>query len=93
MITENTNFILTPEEIERYRPKPPYPTTPRRKSLLENNDKYAELLRNQGVCLPFLEAITKIPTYATHLKKLLLGKKKEEVAPTTTLGEECSTIL
>ena len=85
----NTNFILTPVEEEKYKPKPTYLAAFRKKISPADDEKYAELLPNQGVCLPFLEAITKIPTYATHLKKLLLGKKKEEVTPTTTLGEEC----
>ncbi|TYG88942.1 hypothetical protein ES288_A12G061300v1, partial [Gossypium darwinii] len=55
--------------------------------------KFLELFKQLHINLPFVEAISQMPTYAKFLKELLTNKRKLEELPTVKLNEECSTIL
>ncbi|KAK5786136.1 hypothetical protein PVK06_040765 [Gossypium arboreum] len=56
-------------------------------------DKFIKLFKQLHINLPFVEAISQMPTYAKFLKELLTNKRKFEELSTVELNEECSAIL
>ncbi|KAK5812103.1 hypothetical protein PVK06_027511 [Gossypium arboreum] len=55
--------------------------------------KFLELFKQLRNNLPFVEAISQMPTYAKFLKDLLTNKRKFEEFSMVELTEECSAIL
>jgi len=50
-------------------------------------------MRKVHINLPFVEAISKMSSYAKHLKEILSNKGKLENFGSVSLNEECSTIV
>ncbi|KAK9688884.1 hypothetical protein RND81_09G018500 [Saponaria officinalis] len=55
--------------------------------------KFIEILKSLHINIPFLDAISEIPSYGIFLKDLISSKKKLEESTTLTLSKECSAIL
>ncbi|XP_058784356.1 uncharacterized protein LOC131659140 [Vicia villosa] len=87
------------EKEKPYVPPPPYkPPIPYPQRLAKSKNegqfkKFVELLKQLNVTIPFIEAITQMPSYAKFLKEILSNKKKIVENETVTLTAECNTII
>ncbi|KAK9750159.1 hypothetical protein RND81_02G177700 [Saponaria officinalis] len=68
-------------------------TTPQRVYVPPKYGKFVEFLKKLHINIPFLDAISEIPSYGKFLKDLLSRKKKFEDNTTVSLFKECSAIL
>ncbi|PNX61132.1 hypothetical protein L195_g060518, partial [Trifolium pratense] len=72
----------TKEKEKPYVPPPPYkPPIPYPQRLVQSKNvgqfkKFVELLQKLNITIPFMEAITQMPSYAKFLKDILTNKKK-----------------
>ncbi|XP_021731337.1 uncharacterized protein LOC110698248 [Chenopodium quinoa] len=55
--------------------------------------KFLDILKTLHINIPFLDAISEMPSYAKFLKDMLSNKKKLEENATVALTAECSAIL
>ncbi|XP_050908905.1 uncharacterized protein LOC127122647 [Lathyrus oleraceus] len=82
-----------------YVPPPPYkPLVPYPQRLVKSKNegqfkKFVELLKQLNITIPFIEAITQMPSYAKFLKEILSNKKKFEDDETFMLTIECIAII
>ncbi|KAI5397457.1 hypothetical protein KIW84_063321 [Lathyrus oleraceus] len=82
-----------------YVPPPPYKPPIMYPQRLANSKtagqfrKFVELLKQLNITIPFIEAITQIPSYSKFLKEILSNKKKIEDNEIVTLTAECSAII
>jgi len=60
----------------RFDPPIPFPERIVEKKLNEKYNKFIEMIKGLQVNIPFLEAMSQMPTYAKFLKELLSNKKK-----------------
>jgi Aspartyl protease len=86
------------EEEPRYDPppyKPPIPFPQRLAKVKKNKKigKFVELLNKLHINIPFIEALTQMPSYAKFLKEILSNKKKFEECETVALTVDCSALL
>ncbi|XP_052189942.1 uncharacterized protein LOC127799752 [Diospyros lotus] len=73
---------------------PPLPF-PRRLKQHQNQQfaKFFEMLKKLHINIPFVDAITQVPSYAKFLKEILANKRKLAEFETIKLSEECSAIV
>ncbi|XP_050897504.1 uncharacterized protein LOC127104366 [Lathyrus oleraceus] len=82
-----------------YVPSPPYkPPVPYPQRLVKSKNegqfkKFVELLKKLNITIPFIEAITQMPSYAKFLKEILSNRKKLEDDKTVMLTVECSAVI
>ncbi|XP_058726201.1 uncharacterized protein LOC131597525 [Vicia villosa] len=76
-----------------YKPHIPYPQRTEKSKSIGQFKKFVELLKQLNITIPFIEAITQIPSYAKFLKEILSNRKKIEDSETVTLTAECSAII
>ncbi|KAJ9189474.1 hypothetical protein P3X46_000762, partial [Hevea brasiliensis] len=55
--------------------------------------KFLEVLKKIYINVPFIDALSQMPSYAKFLKEILSNKRKLEDHETVALTEECSAIL
>ncbi|XP_074298312.1 uncharacterized protein LOC141629166 [Silene latifolia] len=55
--------------------------------------KFLDILKGMHTNIPFLEAISEIPSFGMFLKELLSNKKKLRASTTINMSKECSAIL
>ncbi|KAJ9128670.1 hypothetical protein P3X46_034626, partial [Hevea brasiliensis] len=55
--------------------------------------KFLEVLKKLYINVPFVDALSQMPSYAKFLKEILSNKRKLEDDETVALTEECSAIL
>ncbi|KAJ9164304.1 hypothetical protein P3X46_023900 [Hevea brasiliensis] len=55
--------------------------------------KFLEVLKKLYINVPFIDALSQMPSYAKFLKEILSNKRKLEDHETVALTEECSAIL
>ena len=79
--------------VKPYRPPVPYPQWLIRAKEEHKYGKFLEMLKKFHINIPFLEAITDMPSYAKFLKDLLSNKGKLLENATVALTEECSAII
>ncbi|KAL2923801.1 DNA damage-inducible protein 1 [Bienertia sinuspersici] len=79
--------------IEPYKPPVPYPQRLAQAKLEKKYGKFLDILKKLHINIPFLDAISKMPSYAKFLKDMLSNKRKIEVHATVSLTVECSAIL
>lgn len=79
--------------VKPYRPPVPYPQRLIRAKEEHKYGKFLEMLKKFHINIPFLEAITDMPSYAKFLKDLLSNKGKLLENATVALTEECSAII
>ncbi|XP_074290649.1 uncharacterized protein LOC141617360 [Silene latifolia] len=82
---------LTPPGV--YVPPVPFPQRLANAKLEQKYEKFLEILKGMHINIPFLEAISEIPSYGKFLKKLLFSKKKFGASTAINLSKECSVIL
>jgi len=85
---ENTSSPTKP-----YKPPIPYPQRLVKAREEHKYGKFLEMLKKFHINIPFLEAITYMPSYAKFLKDLLSNKGKLLENATVSLTEECSAII
>ncbi|XP_050918452.1 uncharacterized protein LOC127135866 [Lathyrus oleraceus] len=71
----------------------PYPQRLANSKIEGQFKKFMELLKHIHIIVPFMEAITQIPSYAKLLKEILSNKRKLDNNSTVGLTEECSAII
>ncbi|XP_057249406.1 uncharacterized protein LOC130590844 [Beta vulgaris subsp. vulgaris] len=64
-----------------------------RAKLEKKYGKFLDILKKLHINIPFLEAISEMPSYAKFLKDMLSNKRKIEENATVSLTAECSAIL
>src|ERR1039458_6904095 len=103
--TEPTRTVPTPsEEAEGkkkkgaeqpppYRPPVPFPQRLAEARQNEQFAKFAKVLKQLHITIPFTEALTQMPTYAKFLNDILSNKRSLGGHETVKLTEQCSAIL
>ncbi|XP_021730516.1 uncharacterized protein LOC110697458 [Chenopodium quinoa] len=76
-----------------YKPPIPFPHTIVEKKLNEKFSKFLEVMRGLQVNIPFINAMSQMPTYAKFLKDLLSNKSRLEESATISLPKEVSAII
>ncbi|XP_056688773.1 uncharacterized protein [Spinacia oleracea] len=88
---EKKEPIISP--IEPYKPPAPFPQRLAQAKLEKKYGKFLEVLKKLHINIPFLDAISEMPSYAKFLKDMLSNKRKIEENATVSLTAECSAIL
>mgnify|MGYP001792221646 FL=1 len=89
---ENVKTSNTPEESQTYYPSIPFPQRLAKEKLEQRYGKFLDLLKTLHINIPFLEAISEIPSYAKFFKDILSNKRRLE-PKVVALSRECSAIL
>ncbi|XP_021719427.1 uncharacterized protein LOC110687114 [Chenopodium quinoa] len=76
-----------------YKPPVPFPHRIVEKKLNEKFSKFLEVMRGLQVNIPFLHAMSQMPTYVKFLKDLLSNKSRLEESATISLPKEVSAII
>ncbi|XP_048489922.2 uncharacterized protein LOC125491885 [Beta vulgaris subsp. vulgaris] len=76
-----------------YVPPIPFPQRLAKKQLNDKFMKFLEVMKGLEVHIPFLQAMSQMPTYAKFLKELLSNKTKLEESATIALTAEGSVVL
>ena len=94
--TERTQEIRAEQvssPVKPYTPLVPCPQRLVRSKAEHKYGKFLEMLKKFHINIPFLEAITDMPSYAKFLKDLLTNKGKLLENATIALADECSAII
>ncbi|XP_021767047.1 uncharacterized protein LOC110731505 [Chenopodium quinoa] len=83
----------TPPPLAPYVPNVPFPQRLAQAKLEKKYGKFLDILKKLHINIPFLDAISEMPSYAKFLKDMLSNKKKLEENTTVALNAECSAIL
>ncbi|XP_021723968.1 uncharacterized protein LOC110691358 [Chenopodium quinoa] len=83
----------TPPPLAPYVPNVPFPQRLAQAKLEKKYGKFLDILKKLHINIPFLDAISEMPSYANFLKDMLSNKKKLEENTTVALNAECSAIL
>ncbi|KAJ9152411.1 hypothetical protein P3X46_025979 [Hevea brasiliensis] len=78
---------------EPYQPPLPFPQRFQNAKLDKQFGKFMEVLQKLYINIPFIEALSQMPSYDKFLKEILSKKRKLEDYGTVALTEECSAIL
>ncbi|XP_076902376.1 uncharacterized protein LOC143557109 [Bidens hawaiensis] len=81
------------EPVRTYIPPIPYPACLKKKRLEAQYEKFLEYFKQLHINIPFVEALSQMPTYAKFLKDVLTNKRRLEELSHVTLNKECSAIL
>ncbi|XP_021776444.1 uncharacterized protein LOC110740271 [Chenopodium quinoa] len=76
-----------------YKPPIPFPHRIVEKKLNERFSNFLEVMRGLQVNIPFLHAMSQMPTYAKFLKDLLSNKSRLGESATISLPKEVSAII
>ncbi|XP_057548076.1 uncharacterized protein LOC130826510 [Amaranthus tricolor] len=76
-----------------YVPHVPFLQRLARRKLEEKYGKFLEVLSKLEINIPFIDAITEMPSYAKVLREVLSNKRKLPETGVETLRGECSAIL
>ncbi|XP_010681877.2 uncharacterized protein LOC104896782 [Beta vulgaris subsp. vulgaris] len=89
--TEKEEPTVTP--MEPYKPPVPFPQRLAQAKLEKKYGKFLDILKKLHINIPFLDAISEMPSYTKFLKDMLSNKRKFEENVTVSLTVECSAIL
>ncbi|XP_048496363.1 uncharacterized protein LOC125495629 [Beta vulgaris subsp. vulgaris] len=89
--TEKQEPTITP--IKQYKPPVPFPQRLAQAKLEKKYGKFLDIVKKLHINIPFLDDISKMPSYAKFLKDMLSNKRKIEENVTVSLTAECSAIL
>ncbi|KAJ9170746.1 hypothetical protein P3X46_018829 [Hevea brasiliensis] len=89
-IEEKEEKYIPPEP---YKPQLPFPQRFQKAKLDKQFGKFLEVLKKLYINVPFVDALSQMPSYAKFLKEILSNKRKLEDHETVALTEECSAIL
>ncbi|XP_021731336.1 uncharacterized protein LOC110698246 [Chenopodium quinoa] len=82
-----------PPPLAPYVPQVPFPQRLAQAKLEKMYGKFLDILKKLHINIPFLDAISEMPSYEKFLKDMLSNKKKLEENAMVTLIAECSAIL
>eukprot|EP00257_Ricinus_communis_P017214 XP_015575608.1 uncharacterized protein LOC107261384 [Ricinus communis] len=82
-----------PIVIKPYKPPVPFPQRLAQAKLEKKYGKFLYILKKLQNNIPFLDAISKMPSYAKFLKDMLSDKRKNEENAMVSPIAECSAIL
>ncbi|XP_021756140.1 DNA damage-inducible protein 1-like [Chenopodium quinoa] len=83
----------TSSPVVPYVPKVPFSQRLAQAKLEKKYGKFLDILKKLHINIPFLDAISEMPSYAKFLKDMLSNKKRLEENATIALTAECSAIL
>ncbi|KAJ9186720.1 hypothetical protein P3X46_002263 [Hevea brasiliensis] len=89
-IEEKEENYIPPEP---YKPQLPFPQRFQKAKLDRQFGKFLEVLKKLYINVPFIDALSQMPSYAKFLKEILSNKRRLEDHETVALTEECSAIL
>ncbi|XP_048491283.1 uncharacterized protein LOC125492650 [Beta vulgaris subsp. vulgaris] len=92
-IIEEEKKEPTPTPIRPYTPPVPFPQRLAHAKLEKKYGKFLDILKKLHINIPFLDAISEMPSYAKFLKDMLSNKRKIEENVIVSLTAECSAIL
>jgi len=79
--------------IEPYRTPVPFPQCIAEAKLEPKFGKFLEILKMLQINIPFLDVISKMPSYAKFLKEILSNKQRHHEHAMVSLKEEFDVIL
>ncbi|XP_048490039.1 uncharacterized protein LOC104884063 [Beta vulgaris subsp. vulgaris] len=79
--------------MEPYKPHVPFPQRLAQAKIEKKYGKFLDILKKLHINIPFLDAISEMPSYAKFLKDMLSNKRKIKENVTISLTAECSAIL
>ena len=79
--------------VKPYKPLVPYPQRLVKVGEEHKYEKFLKMLKKFHINIPFLEAITDMPSYAKFLKYLLSNNGRLFENATMSLTEECSVLI
>ncbi|XP_021717990.1 uncharacterized protein LOC110685773 [Chenopodium quinoa] len=82
-----------PKPLAPYVPKIPFPQRLAQAKLEKKFSTFLDILKKLHINIPFLDAISEMPSYVKFLKDMLSNKRKLEDNTTVALNAECSAIL
>ncbi|XP_021722473.1 uncharacterized protein LOC110689963 [Chenopodium quinoa] len=82
-----------PPPLVSYVPQAPFSQRLAQDKLEKTYGKFLDIQKKLHINIPFLDAISEMPSYAKFLKDMLSNKKKLEENATVALTVECSAIL
>ncbi|XP_074277237.1 uncharacterized protein LOC141600877 [Silene latifolia] len=71
----------------------PFPGRLKNTKVEQQFGKFLEVVKNLQVTVPFIELITRVPSYAKFMKDILTRKKSFNEVETIAFTEECSALL
>ncbi|XP_010687408.4 uncharacterized protein LOC104901516 [Beta vulgaris subsp. vulgaris] len=92
-VVEKEKKEPSPTPITPYKPLVPFPHRLAKVRLEEKYGKFLDIMRKLHINISFMDAISKMPSYAKFLKDMLSNKKKLEENANVPLTTECSAIL
>ncbi|XP_020263045.1 uncharacterized protein LOC109839026 [Asparagus officinalis] len=104
VVDENEKLVSSEKEhssekVERYvapapyKPPLPFPQRQVKAKLEKQFGKFIEILKKLHINIPFVEAISQMPSYTKFLKEILSNKRRLEEYETVALTQECSDII
>lgn len=79
--------------IEPYKPPVPFPQRLAQAKLEKKYGKFLDILKKLHINIPFLDAISEMPSYTMFFKDMLSNKRKIEENVTVSLTAECIAIF
>lgn len=76
----------------KYRPPLPFPQRFMKKKDDEGYSKFVEMLKKIHINLPFIDTISRIPSYSKFLKEILTKKRSIDDTECLLLSGECNSI-
>ena len=71
----------------------PFPQRLKKNKKDKQFNKFLEILKKLHINIPFVDALSQMPSYVKFMKEILSSKKKLEEYETVSMTEECSAVL
>ena len=91
--TELTSWEHKPKSLKPYKPPIPFPQRLAKVKFKAEIEKFLEALKRLYINIPFLDAISEMPSCAKFVKDLLSNKWRFQENKMVSLTEECNAIL
>ncbi|XP_021751351.1 uncharacterized protein LOC110717019 [Chenopodium quinoa] len=92
-VIEEEPKASTPPPLAPYVPQVPFPQRLAQAKLEKKYGKFLDNLKKLHINIPFLDAISEMPSYEIFLKDMLSNMKKLDENATVALTAECSAIF
>ena len=76
-----------------YKTRVPFPSRLKQQKLDKQFAKFLKVFKSLHINIPFVDALTQMPTNAKFLKDILKNKRRLEDCETVKVNEECSAII
>ncbi|XP_019172840.1 PREDICTED: uncharacterized protein LOC109168278 [Ipomoea nil] len=81
------------EPANKHTPPLPFPQKFQKSREEERRANFYSLIKQLDSTIPFIDAVTEIPSYAKFLKEILSNKRRAENRETVAVSEECSALI